>query len=65
MKEFDICGLEVFGQEGTPDFLFKLWEKIQILLLYAIKYDLGHPASPERCYKVGVLEMLLPQGFQC
>ena len=59
MKEFDICCLEIFGQKGTLYFLFKLWEKIQIFLLYAIKYDLGHPASFERCYKVGVLEMLL------
>ena len=54
MKEFDICGLEIFGQEGTLYLLFKLREKSQIFLLYAIEYDLGDAASSERSHKVGV-----------
>ena len=59
MKEFDICGLEIFGQEGTLYLLFKLREKIQIFLLYAIEYNLGYAASSERRHKVGILDMLL------
>lgn len=54
MKEFDICGLEIFGQEGTLYLIFKLREKSQIFLLYAIEYDLGDAASSERSHKVGV-----------
>ena len=59
MEEIDIRSLEIFGQERTLYLLFKLREKIQIFLLYAIEYDLGYAASFKRRHKVGVLEMLL------
>ena len=59
MEKIDVRGLEIFGKEGTLYLLFKLREKPQIFLLYAIEYDLGYAARSECRHKVGILEMLL------
>ena len=59
MEELDVRGLEIFGQERTLYLLFKLREKSQIFLIYAIDYDLGDAESQKRNKKAGGHEKTL------